>query len=83
MTKLIHAFTPPVASYPPYINISRLADGSVKLIVRTDASVVGLVSEIVLSEADWRSLAWSAFAEANDHELAAGRSGYTPRALSS
>jgi len=87
--KLVHAFTDPGSSYPPYINVSRLADGSVRVIVRSapgkeeagpagEWAVEGVTASMVLSEADWRSLAWSVFAETNDRELAAGRPGYSP-----
>lgn len=74
--RVIHAFTRPEGSYPPYINISRLDDGSVKVIVRSDADGVnvGDTSTIVLSEADWRSLAWSVFAETADRERGSERS---------
>ncbi len=121
--KLIHAFTPPSSLYPPYLNVSRLDDGSVKVIVRSapatrkgayicgyerdkgqpgrctpgdercnnycnmapqkgpmkdapapcERVTEGTTATMVLSEADWRSLAWKVFAEANDHERAAGR----------
>lgn len=71
---IIHAFTPPTSPYPPYVNISRLDDGSVKVIVRNDAGGdAGVVAEIVLPEADWRSLAWSVFSENEDHMRKHGR----------
>lgn len=60
---LVHAFTNPGIDAPPYINITRMNDGSVRVIVRG----VG-TEEITMSEADWRSLAWSVFAETNDRE---------------
>lgn len=72
---LIHAFTEPGSSYPPFINLSRLEDGSVRIIVRSarnEAGGEGATAVIVLSEADWRSIAWSAFAETNDRMKAAG-----------
>lgn len=74
-TKLIHAFTNPGADAPPYINVGRLDDGSVRVIVRGAMYPNGSsgTEEIILSEADWRSLAWSAFAETNDREREAGR----------
>ncbi len=73
--KVIHAFTNPGADAPPYINIGRMDDGSVRVIVRGKMYPNGSsgTEEIVLSEADWRSLAWSAFAETNDREKDAGR----------
>jgi hypothetical protein len=69
-SSVIHAFTPPGATYPPYINLSRLEDGSVKVTVRSEAKDgnVGETSTMVLSEADWRSLAWSVYSETNDRE---------------
>lgn len=71
---VIHAFTPPTSPYPPYINLTRLADGSVKVIVRNDAGgSVGVVCEITLSEADWRSLAWSVHSENEDYMREHGR----------
>ena len=73
--KLIHAFTDPGADTPPYTNIGRMEDGSVRVIVRGKVYPNGMsgTEEIVLSEADWRSLARSAFAETNDREREAGR----------
>lgn len=73
--KLIHAFTNPGADAPPYINVGRLDDGSVRVIVRGAMYPNGSsgTEEIVLSEANWRSLTWSVFAETNDREREAGR----------
>lgn len=34
MSKLIAAYTPPTSPYPPYVNISRQADGGVTVTVR-------------------------------------------------
>lgn len=69
----IHAFTEPGADLPPFINATRLSDGSVRVLVRSPKA--GTPSEIVMSESDWRSFAWSAFAETNDREKAVGRPG--------
>jgi hypothetical protein len=74
--KLIHAFTDPGSNFPPFVNVTRLADGSVRVIVRgakPEDSVTQPYADMVLSEADWRSLAWSIFAETNDREVADGR----------
>jgi hypothetical protein len=72
---LIHAFTAPGHNYPPYINVTRLADGSVRVIVRTmpDDAGEGTTSAMRMSEADWRSLAWSIYAENEDYMRAHGR----------
>ena len=78
--KLIHAFTNPGSDAPPYINISRMEDGSVRVIVRGKPypNHMSGTEEIALSEADWRSLVWSSFAEANDHEKLASRAAAAP-----
>lgn len=81
---LVHAFTALGATFPPYINVSRLADGSVKVIVRSpprmeeqghagEWAVEGATASMVLSEADWRSLAWSIYAENEDRMRDLGR----------
>lgn len=68
--KLIHAFTNPGTDAPPYINVGRLDDGSVRVIVRGKMYPNGSsgTEEIVLSEADWRSLAWAAFSEVYERD---------------
>lgn len=79
MMALVHAFTETGIIYPPYINVSRLPDGSVKVIVRSPPgeeeqgpggtwTVEGSTASIVLSEDDWRSLARSIFAEQNGRQ---------------
>lgn len=68
VNKLIHAFTTPGADMPPYINISRIDNGSVRVIIRGHPFHGSGTEEITLSEADWRSLAWSVFTETNDRE---------------
>lgn len=71
MPKTIHAFTNPGADAPPYINITRMEeDGSVRVIIRGEMYPNGSsgTEEIVLAEADWRSLVWSVFAETNDRD---------------
>jgi hypothetical protein len=70
---VIHAFTGLEPSYPPYINITRLDGGSVRVIVRTHAGPNGIISEIIMSEADWRSLAWSVYSENEDYMREHGR----------
>lgn len=62
---LIHAFTAPGSDAPPYINISRMAGGSVRVIVRGAMYPNGMsgTEEITLSDADWRLLARAVFAE--------------------
>lgn len=66
--KLIHAFTSPGADAPPYINVSRMEDGSVRVIVRGKPypNHTSGTEEIVLSQADWRSLVGSVISEAGN-----------------
>lgn len=71
--QLIHAFTAVGGDYPPYINATRLADGTVKVILRSGDRQHEQYAEIVMSEADWRAFVWSAFAETNDREVSSGR----------
>jgi len=69
-TKLIHAFTP-AGIDPPYINISRVEDGAVRVIVRGKPypNLSQGTEEITLSKADWRVLAEAIAAEIEPGEI--------------
>lgn len=73
--ELIHAFTTTGIYAPPYINISRVEDGSVRVIVRGAryANGTGGTEEIIMPESDWRSLVWSVYSETNDYMHKHGR----------
>jgi len=57
--KVIYAFTAAGADAPPYINITRMADNSVRVIVRGKVYPNGSsgTEEIALSPSEWRGLA--------------------------
>ncbi|KKB80795.1 hypothetical protein VW35_00880 [Devosia soli] len=65
--KLIHAFTLPGADAPPYINISRMPDGAVRVVVRGAIWPNGTsgTEEIVLPPDDWANLAQAVASEAS------------------
>ena len=63
--KLIHAFTAAGSDTPPYVNITRMADSSVRVIVRGKVYPNGSsgTEEIASSPSEWRDLAEAVTAE--------------------